>query len=154
MGSSRWGGSSLDALLGHRLRGRSVRAPLIVAGNISSGDGRNEILLLFHPLSHVGWGDHEDLTPANAGQTHTRKRNPDRARREVNVSRGPPRGKGDTRGKDKKVRTAATIVPAFLWHAAGDAAATPCAMHQGMKALVPHRILAWRTDSPNQSGTP
>ena len=57
MGSSRWGGSSLDALLGHRLRGRSVRAPLIVAGNISSGDGRNEILLLFHPLCRVGRGN-------------------------------------------------------------------------------------------------
>ena len=105
--------------------GRSaVRAPLIFAGNISSGDGRAEILLLFHPLCRVGAGEHDDLSavfsrtprseggcrwgqeerPANAGQTHTRNRNPDRARREVNVSRGPLWEKGDARGKNKKVR--------------------------------------------------
>ena len=96
---------------------RAVRAPWIIAGNISSGDGRTR------------------------GKGNTRGKD--------KKVRGRTRGKGNTRGN-----TTATIVPAFLWHAAGDAAATPCTVHQGMKPLVPHRILAWRTDSPNQSGTP
>ena len=47
----------------------AVRAPWIFAGNISSGDGRTEIQLLFHPLSHVGWGAHEGLPPATDPQT-------------------------------------------------------------------------------------
>ena len=151
MGCSGWGGSSPAALLGHRLRGRwcAVRAPWVLAGNISSGDGRNEILLLFHPLSHVGWGDHEDLTPATDTQTVS-----ERVRRGVNVSRVPPWGKADARGKNKKVRTAATIVPAFPSEAAGDAAAMARTMHQGRKPLVPRRILARRTKSRQQSATP
>ena len=130
------------------------RAPLIFAGHISTGDGRSEHLASLQSslsCSLVGAGGPNNERRVH---THTRKWNPDRVRREENVSRVPPWGKGDARGKNKKVRTAGTIVPAFLWRAAGDAAAMARPMHQGMKPLVPRRILARGTESPNQSATP
>ena len=98
--------------------------------------GAVSISLLFSPLYRVLWWEQEDRT-TNAGYTHTRKWNPDRVRREENVSRVPPWGKGDARGKNKKVRTAGTIVPAFLWRAAGDAAAMARTMHKEGNPLSP-----------------